>query len=111
MNFKTRIRARERGMELLKVKRNYQLTIPQSLRKKINLAEGDYVEADVENGSIVIRPVVVSRISKKEREKAVKALEIAWQEIGEVQVDETQELVNEAVRETRKRKTKVNTKK
>lgn len=111
MNFKTRIRARERGMELLKVKRNYQLTIPQSLRKKINLAEGDYVEADVENGNIVIRPVVVSRISKKEREKAVKALEIAWQEIGEVQVDETQELVNEAVRETRKRKTKVNTKK
>lgn len=98
-------------MELLKVKRNYQLTIPQSLRREINLAEGDYVEADVENGTIVIRPVIVSRISKKNREGAVSALENAWREIGEVEPDETQELVDEAIRATRKAETKVKTQK
>ncbi len=98
-------------MELLKVRRNYQLTIPQSLRRKINLAEGDYVEADIENGKIVIRPVAIRRVSKKDRGRAVKALEGVWQEIGQTDPDETQEMVDEALRETRKKESKLKTKK
>lgn len=46
-------------MELTKVKRNYQITIPLSLRKKINLEVGDYVEVDTQDDMIVIRPVKV----------------------------------------------------
>ncbi len=46
-------------MELVKVKKNYQITIPQALRKLIRLAEGDYVEMDVQDNSLVIRPVKV----------------------------------------------------
>jgi AbrB family looped-hinge helix DNA binding protein len=46
-------------MELIKVKRNYQLTIPSELRRKLKLAVGDYLEADVEDNKIVIRPVKV----------------------------------------------------
>jgi len=46
-------------MELLKIRRNFQITIPQDLRKQINLEVGDYVEADVQNGALVIRPVKV----------------------------------------------------
>ena len=46
-------------MELVKVKKNYQITIPQALRRLIRLAVGDYVEIDVQEGLLVIRPVKV----------------------------------------------------
>jgi len=44
-------------MELVKVKKNYQITIPQALRRLMRLAEGDYLEMDVQEGTLVIRPV------------------------------------------------------
>jgi AbrB family looped-hinge helix DNA binding protein len=46
-------------MELVKVKRNYQITIPQSLRKFFRLAVGDYLEVDLQDETLVIRPVKV----------------------------------------------------
>lgn len=46
-------------MELVKVKRNYQITIPQSLRKFFRLAVGDYVEVELLDETLVIRPVKV----------------------------------------------------
>jgi AbrB family looped-hinge helix DNA binding protein len=45
------------NMELIKVRRNFQVTIPHELRRKLKLAVGDYVEAEVEDDKIVIRPV------------------------------------------------------
>ncbi|MEW6267246.1 MAG: AbrB/MazE/SpoVT family DNA-binding domain-containing protein [Thermodesulfobacteriota bacterium] len=48
-------------MELVKIKRNYQITIPQNLRKRIRLEVGDYVEVDAQKGSIIIRPISVIR--------------------------------------------------
>ena len=52
-------RARESEMELVKVKKNYQITIPQNLRRLIRLAVGDYVEVDIQDDILVIRPVKV----------------------------------------------------
>jgi len=49
----------EYEMELVKVKRNYQITIPQSLRRLIRLVVGDYVEVDIKDDTLVIRPVKV----------------------------------------------------
>jgi len=46
-------------MELVKVKRNYQITIPQSLRRLVRLVVGDYVEVDIQDDTLVIRPVKV----------------------------------------------------
>ena len=44
-------------MALVRVKKNYQITIPQSLRKRLNLVVGDYVEVENQNGEIIMRPV------------------------------------------------------
>ncbi|MFA5109930.1 MAG: AbrB/MazE/SpoVT family DNA-binding domain-containing protein [Desulfobaccales bacterium] len=46
-------------MELVKVKKNYQITIPQNLRKIIRMDVGDYLEVDIQDGTLVIRPVKV----------------------------------------------------
>ncbi|MDD5452269.1 MAG: AbrB/MazE/SpoVT family DNA-binding domain-containing protein [Thermodesulfobacteriota bacterium] len=44
-------------MPLVKVKRHYQITIPQGLRRKLNLAVGDYVEVENKDGDIIMKPV------------------------------------------------------
>jgi len=46
-------------MELVRVKRHYQITLPAGLRKKLNIDIGDYVEVENKNGDIVMRPVKV----------------------------------------------------
>ena len=49
----------EKGVELIKIRKNFQVTIPLSLRRLIRLAEGDLVEAEVKDGALVLRPVKV----------------------------------------------------
>ena len=44
-------------MKLVRVRRNYQLTIPQALRRKIRLAVGDFVEINIKDETLVIRPM------------------------------------------------------
>lgn len=44
-------------MTLVRVKRHYQITIPQSLRQKLNIDIGDYVEMENKKGEIIMRPV------------------------------------------------------
>jgi len=44
-------------MEMVRVKRNYQITIPQSLRKFLRLAVGDFLEVEIQEETLVIRPV------------------------------------------------------
>ena len=51
------ILAKISGPHLVKIKRHYQITLPQSLRKKFKLDVGDYVEMDRQNGNIVLKPV------------------------------------------------------
>ncbi|KUO92001.1 MAG: AbrB/MazE/SpoVT family DNA-binding domain-containing protein [Thermocladium sp.] len=42
-------------MEKTKVTRNFQITIPASIRKKINLKEGDIIEVYLDGDDIIIR--------------------------------------------------------
>jgi AbrB family looped-hinge helix DNA binding protein len=60
---------RKIDMPLLNIKRFAQVTLPPDLRKKFNLAEGDYLEAEAIKEGILIKPVSVV-----ERQKAGKAL-------------------------------------
>jgi len=96
-------------MELIKVRRNFQLTIPQALREKLGLAVGDYVEADVEDERIVIRPVEVARFgagerrrSSKERQAAYAALDEIWAKMGDEDPEVIEQTIKGAVREAKK---------
>lgn len=46
-------------MELVKVKRNFQVTIPQALRRRLKFAVGDYVAVEIQDDMLVIKPVKV----------------------------------------------------
>jgi len=46
-------------MPLIKVKQNYQITLPNSLRKYLNIAVGDYMEMERQDGELVLKPVKV----------------------------------------------------
>ena len=59
-------------MALLKLRRFFQLTLPAELRKKFNLTEGDYLEAEAVEGGILLKPV------------AVVDRENAWNQVFEV---------------------------
>ncbi len=41
-------------MILVKVTRNYQVTIPSEIRKRLNIKEGEYLRVEVEGDKIVL---------------------------------------------------------
>ena len=46
-------------MPLTKVTRNGQVTLPVSVRQALQVKEGDYLEAEVVEGAVRLRPVAV----------------------------------------------------
>jgi antitoxin MazE len=44
-------------MPLVRVRRNYQITLPPGLRKKLKVVVGDYVEIEEHHGEAVLKPV------------------------------------------------------
>jgi antitoxin MazE len=48
-------------MPLVKVKKNYQITIPTNLRKTLKIAEGDYLEVEKQNRELILRPMKMVR--------------------------------------------------
>lgn len=46
-------------MPLVKIKRFAQVTLPPEVRKKFNLVEGDYLEAEAVEDGILLKPVTV----------------------------------------------------
>ena len=43
-------------MTLARIRAKGQVTLPEEIRRAAHVAEGDYVEVSVEQGSIVMRP-------------------------------------------------------
>jgi AbrB family looped-hinge helix DNA binding protein len=60
-------------MSLVKVRRAAQITLPAEARQKLGVAEGDYLEAEVVDDGVLLRPA------------SVMAREKAWQQIREAQ--------------------------
>lgn len=46
---------------IVRVGRNFQVTIPAEIRKFVPLAEGDYVQTSASQGQIIFSPVTVTR--------------------------------------------------
>lgn len=64
-------------MALVTVKNKYQVVIPQALRQKLGISQGDVLEAKVERGRLTYTPkAVIDRIpaGKAERERFFKKL-------------------------------------
>ena len=59
-------------MALMRVRRLAQLTLPAEVRRALNVQEGDYLEAQVVEGGVLLTPVALV-----ERERA-------WQRIADL---------------------------
>ena len=66
---------------LLSVKKRYTLTIPKSIREKLRVKEGEYIEAEIKGHSLILTPV---KVIKKDQEYFWTR---EWQE-GEREADE-----------------------
>jgi len=52
-------------MPLTKISKNFQVTLPATLRKTFDLKEGDYLEASLKDGAFVFKPIkVVDKVPK-----------------------------------------------
>ena len=89
-------------MPVVRVKRKFQVTIPAEVRKRLGLAEGDYLEVTEEDNHIVLKPKVVL---DKPDERALVQLEAILERIrqpGEVSEEEVEKDVLEAIRTVRR---------
>src|ERR1700685_3417867 len=57
-------------MTLMRVRRAAQLTLPADVRQALNVQEGDYLEAEIVKGGVLLKPVSVV-----ERKRAWKRIE------------------------------------
>lgn len=46
-------------MALVKVKKNFQITLPSGLRKNFNIAEGDLLAMDIRENGLMLRLVKI----------------------------------------------------
>ncbi len=71
-------------MALVTVKDKFQVTIPSRVREQLALAVGDILEAEVEGGTIVLRPkAVVDRAAWAQRvERAFAATAASPEDAG-----------------------------
>ncbi len=62
-------------MALVKVRRAAQITLPREIRQAIHLEEGDYLEAQVTDDGILLRPVSIEgREPTAEQEAEIMAV-------------------------------------
>ena len=57
-------------MTLMRIRRAAQLTLPADVRQALNIQEGDYLEAEIVKGGVLLKPVSVV-----ERQRAFRRIE------------------------------------
>jgi AbrB family looped-hinge helix DNA binding protein len=51
----------EDKMTLVRLRKEAQLTLPASVRRALDLEEGDYLEAEIVKGGVLLKPVTIAR--------------------------------------------------
>ena len=89
-------------MPLVKVKDKYQVTIPAEVRQVLDLKVGDYLQIEIKDEVIVLKPKVVIDKGKKEAwETLRKLLERVHNQVGDAPEEEVERDVLEAIRTVR----------
>ena len=66
-------------MTLVRLRERAQITLPQDVRDALNVKQGDYLEAEVVAGGVLLRPVaMVDRDAVRERLKAMLSGPSRW---------------------------------
>lgn len=89
-------------MTLMRVRRAAQLTLPADVRQALNVQEGDYLEAQIVEGGVLLKPVSVV-----ERKRAWQRIEQTLSHVRDLAPDPNEdnaaaeEAIAEEVREYR----------
>lgn len=90
-------------MALVKVRRAAQITLPAEIRKQLEMAEGDYLEAEIVDGGVLLKPR-----TKMDRKKAWAGIrriinEPKWRQPPSMTPEEEEQMIFEEVEALRHR--------
>lgn len=97
----------ESNMPTIKILRNGQLTLPAKLRKALDLEEGDFLNAELKEDKIILRPAAVvekRKIEEGARKRFFKLIEENWKKNKDLNSKQVKKIVNEAVKEVREKR-------
>lgn len=102
-------------MPLLQVRRNFQITIPAKLRQALGIKVGDYIDAELQDEAIVLKPQeITDRSLPKRKEESKRIFSELVDRIRERNKDvdptEVEALINEAVTAVRAQENPLKTK-
>ena len=71
--------SRKGGLDLVRIRRAGQITLPREVREAMNLGEGDYLAPRFTKGGVLLRPVSV-RARKPSAAQEAEILDVVNQE-------------------------------
>jgi AbrB family looped-hinge helix DNA binding protein len=90
-------------MALIKVRRAAQITLPAAIRKRLEIAEGDYLEAEVVGGGVLLKPM--TNTDRKKAWAGIRGVidEPKWREPPSMTPEEEEQMIFEEVEALRHR--------
>lgn len=91
-------------MALVRLLRGGQVTLPAETRKALKLSEGDYLEAEVREGALVLKPVTV--LDREAAWRGIRKAQASVRYMGpepRPSPEEEEEQIYEIVRDFRER--------
>jgi len=89
-------------MPWARVLRSGQVTFPKEVRESLNLKEGDIVDFEIQGSAVVIRPKVMIDKGKAE---VWKMFDEMHEKMKDEDPQKIEQLIGEAIKETRKQRT------
>jgi AbrB family looped-hinge helix DNA binding protein len=90
-------------MTIIRIRERAQITLPAEVRKALKVGQGDYLEAEVVEGGLMLKPIAL--VDRKAAKARLKELLRGSRYVGpgpEPSEDDVEEEAVQAVKETRK---------